>query len=120
MDHDLLMMIYGACIGLVSSFATSLFQSWMGRREYERRQRDEKSKKVSEIYLPTNEEILTINSKKHEENAGDKNTVEYGIILLIVSSFVIVYLMKIPLLELILSMVWSFLISKKLIQGQKE
>ena len=33
MDHDVLMMIYGAVIGVGSSIVSTLFQSWISRRE---------------------------------------------------------------------------------------
>ncbi len=60
MDHDLLMMIYGALIGLGSSIITILFQSWINRREHERQLREETRRKRQEIYLPTSEEVQAI------------------------------------------------------------
>ena len=60
-DHDVLMMIYGALIGVVSSIATSLFQSWLNRREHERQRKEEEKRARQKIQIPTTEEVRAIN-----------------------------------------------------------
>ena len=60
MDHDLLMIIYGALIGLGSSVITTLFQSWLNRREHERQRRLEKKREQQQIRTPTMEELVAI------------------------------------------------------------
>jgi len=57
MDHDLLMMIYGAVIGIGSSVITTLFQSWLSRRERVRQLKEEQGNKLQQIYLPTTQEV---------------------------------------------------------------
>src|SRR5918996_991810 len=68
MDREVLLMIYGALIGVASSIFTSLVtfmvQLWFERREYERRQNEERMKQIHQIYLPTNEEVEAINLRR--------------------------------------------------------
>ena len=75
MAHDLLIMIYGAIIGVVGSIVTSMvtaiFHFWLDRREYERRRSEEHQRQRSQIYLPTDEEVMTINSDIQNEHAPE-------------------------------------------------
>ncbi len=72
MDHDLLMMIYGAVIGVGSSLVTTLFQHWLDRREHERRRKEEQKKTLQQIYIPTTSEIIEISK------VGDGSTIAAG------------------------------------------
>ena len=60
MDRDLLMMIYGALIGLGSSLITALFQSWLSQKEHKRQQEVEKKAQQQQIRTPTMEELVAI------------------------------------------------------------
>ena len=72
MEHDLLIMIYGAIMGVVGSILTSIvtaiFHFWLDRREYERRKKEEHQRQLRQIYLPTDEEVLSINAEYQNEN----------------------------------------------------
>ena len=61
MDRDVLVMLYGAVIGVASSILTSLvtfiIQLWLERREYERRQTEARKKQIRQIHLPTSKEV---------------------------------------------------------------
>ncbi len=88
MERDLLVMIYGAIMGVVGSIVTSLvtatFQLWLERREYERRQAQEHHRQLKQIHLPTDEEVRLINSD-HQNEHGPETTraaAEAGSILL--------------------------------------
>lgn len=64
MDSDLIVMIYGAIMGVVGSLLTfmisALFQFWLARREHERRQSEERSYRLRQIHLPTDEEVIRL------------------------------------------------------------
>jgi predicted PurR-regulated permease PerM len=72
MERDLMVMIYGAIMGVVGSILTSivtaLFQLWLERREYDRRQSQKRHRQLRQIHLPTDEDIRTINA----EQQGDQ------------------------------------------------
>ena len=82
MDHDLTIMIYGAIMGVVGSILTSLittvFQFWLARREYERQQNEERSRQLRHIHLPTDKEVILINSSRDpaERSEGQRETGE--------------------------------------------
>ena len=116
MDHDLLMMIYGGLIGasssILTSFFASLFQSWLNRREYKRRQREEQDKRMQQIYLPTSEEIRDINSRHKIDR---KKTISYVIspLAILFSIFACgawIYQLHNPTLGLVLTAILVFLI----------
>jgi len=56
-DHDIILLLVGAGIGLSSSLLTSLFQAWLSRREFDRRRTQEKRAELKRIALPTASEI---------------------------------------------------------------
>jgi hypothetical protein len=88
MNHDLTIMIYGAIMGVVGSIFTSIvttmFHFWLERREYERRQNEERSRPLRQIHLPTDEEVILINSNRDRENPqeGQRNAAGAGSIAL--------------------------------------
>jgi len=75
MDHDLIMMVYGAIIGIGSSFATTLFQSWLESRKYDKRKKKENYERLNEIYIPKPEETREIlGSINNSHNINSKST----------------------------------------------
>jgi hypothetical protein len=70
MDHDLLMMIYGAVIGVGSSLVTTIFQTWLERREYERRKREDRERMKIKIHIATPEEIEKYTNKDNHSIGG--------------------------------------------------
>jgi hypothetical protein len=73
MDHNLLMMLYGALIGVGSSIITSLFQSWLEALEYERRKKkEEQEKKKRSIYVPTSDEVKIIIEQHFKNSSSSK------------------------------------------------
>jgi hypothetical protein len=56
-DHDIILLLVGAGIGLSSSLITSLFQAWLSRREFDRRLEQEKKAELKRIVLPTASEV---------------------------------------------------------------
>jgi len=72
MDRDLTIMIYGAIMGvagsIISSLVSTIFQFWLARREDERKQREAQRKPLRHIHLPTDEEVMIINSHRSSEN----------------------------------------------------
>src|SRR5215813_2666390 len=118
MDHDLTMMIYGALMGVVgsvvSSLVTTLFQFWLARREYERRQQEELHKQLNQIYLPTEEEVLAITSQSESDLQPQPihKTAQAGSLVLsvMISSFLI-YQARNPLLEFAFTAALSFVVT---------
>src|ERR1044071_1303669 len=124
MDHDLTMMIYGALMGvvgsIVSSLVSTLFQFWLARREYERKQYEEQHKQLNQIYLPTEEEVIAIISQEHNETPPQisHKTAQTGSLVLSVmlSSFVI-YQARNPLLECAFTATLSFVATNRVIRS---
>jgi hypothetical protein len=124
MDHDLTIMIYGALMGVVSSILTSLvttsFQFWLTRREYERRLKEEREKQVSQIYLPTGEEIIAIISQGQIENnmpASSHKVAEAGsLILSILLGSVLVYQTRDAMLGFAFAAILGFLFMNRVIR----
>ena len=75
MERDLIVMIYGAIMGVVGSIITSivtaLFHFWLERREYERRQIEERQRQLKQIHLPTDDEVRTIYLEHQEEQHAE-------------------------------------------------
>ena len=124
MDHDLTVMIYGAIMGVVGSILTSIvttiFHFWLERREHERRQNEERSRQLRHIHLPTDEEIIIINSSRDQEPTpeGQRKTAEAGSIA--VSVFVggiMVYQTHDPMLGFAFTFMLGFLITNRLIRA---
>ena len=92
MDRDVLLLIYGALIGVASSILTSLvtfmIQMWFERREYERRQSEEHQKQIRQIYLPTNKEVEEINLQRENRDQQElpHRTSEAGFLMLAIIS----------------------------------
>ena len=124
MEHDLLVMIYGAIMGVVGSILTSIvtaiFHFWLDRREYERRKAEEQHEQLRQIYLPTSEEIININAESQKENVPEaaRTAAEAGSILLsIVLSSAAVYQTRDPLLGFAFGACLSFLVTRRLIRA---
>lgn len=88
MDRDLTIMIYGAIMGVVGSILTSIvttiFQFWLARYEDERRQSQERSRQLRYIHLPTDEEVIMINSGRQNDDRPElqRKAVETGSVAL--------------------------------------
>ncbi|MBN8582552.1 MAG: hypothetical protein J0L96_17940 [Anaerolineae bacterium] len=65
-DHDTIMLLVGAGIGLSSSLLTSLFQAWLSKREFNRQKEYEESIELKKITLPTISEIQWYSKKLSE------------------------------------------------------
>jgi len=117
------MMIYGAIMGVMSSIittlVTSIFQYWLARHEYERRQKEEQEKQLRHIYLPTDSEVIIINSRHLEETEADSPRIpaQTGslVISVAVSSF-LVYRTNNPILSLAFATLLGFLLTNRIIR----
>ncbi len=87
MDRDLMMIIYGAVIGVGSSIVTTLFQHWLERREYERRRREEEKIKKISVHIPTTEEIEKFSDTNDKHLGGGLNR-KLTFFTLLVCSFI--------------------------------
>jgi hypothetical protein len=126
MDHDLIMMIYGALLGIVSSMVTSLvttiFQFWLARHEYERRLREEQEKQVRQIYLPTGEEVIAFISQDpiaNQPQAPHRLPEAGSLILSIILGSVLVYQTDDPLLGFAFTAILGFLLTNRVIRVLK-
>jgi predicted PurR-regulated permease PerM len=126
MDHDLTIMIYGAIMGVVGSILTSIvttiFQFWLERREQERRHNEERSRQLRHIHLPTDEEIIIINSSRDQEITpeGQRKAAEAGSIAL--SLFVggfMVYQTHDLMLGFAFTFMLGFLLTNRVIRALK-
>jgi predicted PurR-regulated permease PerM len=120
MERDLLVMIYGAIMGVVGSIVTSivtaLFHFWLERREYQRRQSEEQLRQLRHIHLPTDEEILTINSDRQNEHPPEpaRTLAEVGSVLLsIILSSTAVYQTRDPMLGFAFGACLGFLMMRR-------
>ena len=123
MDHDLTIMIYGAIMGvagsILSSIVTAIFQLWLVRREDQRKEREERSRQLRLIHLPTDEEVIRINaSRDHGEGPdGQRTAAQAGSIAL--SAFVgglLVYQTRDSMLGFAFAAMLGFLLTNRLIR----
>ena len=124
MDHDLTVMIYGAIMGVVGSILTSIvttiFHFWLERREHERRQNEARSRQLRHIHLPTDEQIIIINSSRTREQLpeGQRKAAETGSIALSVFvGGIMVYQTHDPMLGFAFAFMLSFLLTNRLIRA---
>lgn len=124
MNHDLTVMIYGAIMGVVGSILTSIvttiFHFWLERREYERRQNQERSRQLRHIHLPTGEEIVAINASRAQEPLpeGQRKAAETGSIALSVFvGGIMVYQTHDPMLGFAFAFMLGFLLTNRLIKA---
>lgn len=122
MERDFLIMIYGAIMGVVGSIVTSIvtmvFQMWLERREYERRQSEERNKQLRQIHIPTNEEILMLNADHSGEHPPEtaRTAAEAGSIFIsILISSAAVYHTKDPMLGFVFGACLGFLVTRRVI-----
>ena len=126
MEHDLLIMIYGAIMGVVGSILTSIvtaiFHFWLDRREYERRKKEEYQRQLRQIYLPTEEEVLSINAEYQNENPPEvaRTTAETASLLIsLILSSTAVYQTRDPVLGFAFSACLGFLATRRLLRAIK-
>ena len=122
MENDLLVMIYGAIMGvtgsIITSIVTAVFQSWMERREYDRRRSEELRSRLSQIHLPTDEEVRIFNSEHPGEQPPEAvrtSTAEAGAVLVsILLSSTAVYQTRDPILGFSFAAALGFLVARRL------
>jgi predicted PurR-regulated permease PerM len=121
MERDLLVMIYGAIMGVVGSIVTSivtaLFHFWLERREYERRQSEERDRQLRRIHIPTDEEILLLNSEPQNEHPPEvaRTAAEAGSILIsLLLSSAAVYQTRDPILGFAFGACLGFLLMRRI------
>jgi hypothetical protein len=122
MDHDLLMMFYGALVGagsrVITSAVESTFQLWLEHRDHERQQSEEQHKQATQIYLPTAEEVRAITSHRYQESqaAAPRRAVGTGsIVLSVVGGGLLIHQAREPFLSLGFAAVVSYLITNSII-----
>lgn len=127
MDHDLLMMLYGAMIGAGSRVLTSMlestFQLWLGHREQERQQSEEENKRATQIYLPTPEEVRAITSHRYQENQATVSRKAVGtgsLVLSVVGGGFLIHQAREPWLSLGFAAMISYLITNSLMKRLKK
>jgi predicted PurR-regulated permease PerM len=127
MEHDLLIMIYGAIMGVVGSILTSIvtaaFHFWLERREYERRKMEEHERQLRQIYLPTEEEVLSINAEYQNENPPEvsRSTAETASLLVsIILSSTAVYQVRDPVLGFAFGTCLGFLATGRVLRAVKK
>ena len=127
MDHDRLMMLYGALVGagsrVVTDMVMSVFQLWLERRDQDRRESEEHVRQITQIYLPTAEEVRAITSHRYEESqpAAPRRTVGTGsIVLSVVGGGFLIYQAREPMLSMCFGAVMSFLLTNNLLKRFKK
>lgn len=126
MERDLLIMIYGAIMGVVGSIITSIvtaiFHFWLDRREYERRKLEERQRELRHIHIPTEEELRTINADLQNEHAseGVRTAAETGSILFsVILSSAAVYQTRDPYLGFAFGACIGFLFTRRITRAIK-
>lgn len=124
MERDLMVMIYGAIMGVVGSIVTSIitavFQLWLERREFERRQSLERHRQLNQIHLPTDEEVRMINSdlQVDQQPEAARTLAEAGsVILSILLSSLVVYQAREPGLGFAFGALLGFLMTHRVIRA---
>jgi len=127
MDHDLLMMLFGAFVGagsrVASDMVMSVFQLWLERRDHERRETEEHIRQATQIFLPTAEEVRAITSHRYQENqaAAQRRTVGTGsIVLSVVGGGFLIYQAREPMLSLCFGAMVSFMMTNSLLKRFKK
>ena len=126
MERDLLFMIYGAIMGVVGSIVTSIvtavFHLWLERHEYERRQNEEYYRQLRQIHLPTDEEVMMINSDRENEHPPEvaRTAAEAGSLLIsIILSSAAVYNTRDPYLGFAFGACLGFLATQRITRALK-
>ena len=127
MERDLLIMIYGAIMGVVGSIVTSIvtaiFHFWLDRREYERRKTEERQQQLRQIYLPTEEEVISINAEYQSVHPPEtaRTAAEAGSLLLsVILSSAAVYQTRDPLLGFSFGACLGFLVTRRITYAIKQ
>lgn len=127
MERDLMVMIYGAIMGVVGSILTSIvtavFQLWLERREFDRRQTVERDRQLKQIHLPTQDEVRIINAEHQNEQQPEPahSLAEAGSVLVsIFLSSLVVYQTRDPMLGFAFGALLGFLAMNRLIKAIKK
>jgi predicted PurR-regulated permease PerM len=126
MERDLMVMIYGAIMGVVGSILTSIvtavFQLWLERREFNRRQSVERNRQLKQIHLPTQEEVRIITTEHHDGHQPEPAhpLAETGSVLIsVLLSSLVVYQTKDPQLGFAFGALLGFLSTKRVTRSFK-
>ena len=126
MDHDLLMMLYGAVVGassrVITSMVTSTFQLWLEHRDHERQRSEQQNRQARQIYLPTPEEVRAITSHRYQENqaAAPRGSVGTGsIVLSVLGGGLLIHQAREPILSLGFAAIISYLLTNSIINRLK-
>jgi hypothetical protein len=126
MDHDLLMMLYGALVGassrVITSMVTSTFQLWLEHRDHERQRREQQYRQARQIYLPTPEEVRAITSHRYQENqtAAQHRAVGTGSILIsVVGGGFLIHQARESILSLGFAAIVAYLLTNSMIKRLK-
>ena len=122
MDRDLTIMIYGAIMGvagsIISSLVSTIFQFWLARREEQRKQSEEHSKQLRRIHLPTDQEVIMINSQHSGENEPEspRKAAEAGsLVLSVFVGSLLVYRTSDPMLGFAFTAFLGYLMTRRVI-----
>lgn len=123
MDHDLLMMLYGALVGagtrVITSMVESSFQLWLEHRDKERQTSEEQIRRATQIYLPTAEEVRAITSHRYQEHpvAAPRKAVGTGsVVLSVVGGGLLIHQVREPMLSAGFGVMVSFLITNSVLK----
>ena len=126
MERDLMVMIYGAIMGIVGSILTSIvtavFQLWLERREFDRRKSLERDRQLKQIHLPTQEEVRIINAEHQNDGQPEPahSLAEAGsVVVSILLSSLVVYQTKDLMLGFAFGALLGFLATNRLIKALK-
>jgi predicted PurR-regulated permease PerM len=121
MERDVVVMIYGAIMGVVGSILTSiltaLFQLWLDRREYRRRQTEEHDRRLRQIHLPTDEDVRLISQEHQNEQSPEtaRTSASAGAVLLsLMISSTLVFQTRDPFLGFSFAAALGFLFTRRL------
>jgi predicted PurR-regulated permease PerM len=122
MERDLLIMIYGAIMGVVGSIVTSIvtaiFHFWLDRREFERRKSEEHRQQLQKIYLPSEEEVISINAEYRNEQQPQetaRSAAEAGsLVISVILSSAAVYQTRDPMLGFSFGACLGFLVTRRI------
>jgi len=76
MDHDILLILIGAGIGLISSLLTSLFQAWLNRHEDNYRHKREKQQALAQIQVASIQDIERYSDEWNDWDAGPEASIK--------------------------------------------
>jgi len=103
MDRDILLILIGAGIGLISSLLTSLFQAWLNRHEDNYRHKREKQQALAQIQVASIQDIERYSGDEEWGVGGNRHAMKSGgcclfLIGLVVVAVILLFVFKLGLL----------------------